>query len=129
MAKRIGLDGLEDAMREILQEYATDVERGTRDAVKKVADAGSKALQQTSPKKTGAYARGWTNKVTEGRLGATAVIYNRDFPGLPHLLEHGHTVMSWGRTYGHTQSIVHIAPVEEKIAEEFAEAVKVEIGG
>ena len=120
MAKRVGLEGLADAIAEVLEEYETEVERGTKEAVQKVAKAGVKALRQTSPKKTGKYAKGWKADVTEGRLKAEATIYNAAKPGLPHLLEHGHvTKNGTGRTFAPTPAKEHIEPVETQINEAF----------
>lgn len=120
MAKIVSIDGLAAAVEEILEEYRTEVERGTKECVQKAAKAGVAALKGTSPSHTGEYAGGWTSKVEEGRMGATAIIYNGAKPGLPHLLEHGHVTRNGtGRTYGPTPAHVHIAPVEEEINSAF----------
>lgn len=128
-SRRVGLDGLADAISEILTEYETEVARGTKECVQKVAKAGVKALNDTSPRRTGDYAKGWTAKIEEGRLKATATIYNADRPGLPHLLENGHVTRNGtGRTFNRTPAHVHIKPVEDKIVQEFEDEVKVVIG-
>ena len=120
MATRVGLDGLADAVEEILAEYADEVARGTKECVEKAGKAGAKALRETSPKKTGEYAKGWTSKVDDSRTGATATIYNAAKPGLPHLLEHSHPMRNGtGRTFGTSRAIVHIEPVETQINEAF----------
>lgn len=120
MAKIVSIDGLAAAVEEILEEYRTEVERGTKECVQKAAKAGVAALKGTSPSHTGAYAGGWTSKVEEGRLGATATIYNGKKPGLPHLLEHGHVTRNGtDRTFGSTPAQVHIAPVEEELISGF----------
>ena len=132
MAKRVGLDGLADAITEVLEEYETEMERGTKEAVQKVAKAGVKALRQTSPKRAngGGYAKGWTADVTDGRLHAEAKIYNAAKPGLPHLLEKGHVTRNGtGRTFNPTPAHVHIAPVEAQISEEFEHMIEEVIEG
>ena len=129
MAKAVGLDGLAEALTEILEEYQTEVERGVRECVQRVAKAGVKALKETSPRQTGEYAAGWTSEVKEGRLGATATIYNKDKPGLVHLLEHGHVTRNGtGRTFSRTPAHIHVAPVEDEIAREFEKQIEVVIG-
>lgn len=120
MAKRTGLDGLADAIEEILSEYSDEIARGTKECVQKAARAGVKALKETSPRRSGEYAKGWTSKVEEKRTGATATIYNAGKPGLPHLLEHSHPMRNGtGRTFGMSEPIVHIEPVETQINEAF----------
>lgn len=128
MAKAIGLDGLAEAISEILEEYQTEVQRGTKECVQKVAKAGVKALKDTSPKRTGGYAAGWAAKIEEDRMGATATIYNADKPGLVHLLEHGHVTRNGtGRTFRPTPAHVHVKPVEEKLNEDFEKQIEVVI--
>lgn len=124
MAKRVGLDGLADAIADVLDEYQTEIARGTKEAVQKVAKAGVKALKATSPQQTGSYAKGWTSEVKEGRLGAEATIYNAAKPGLVHLLEHGHVTRNGtGRTFRPTPAHVHVAPVEEQLIADFEKAI------
>lgn len=123
MAKRVGLEGLADAISDVLEEYQTEIERGTKEAVQKVAKAGVKALKDTSPG-SGDYAKGWTSQVKEGRLGAEATIYNAAKPGLVHLLEHGHVTRNGtGRTFRPTPAHVHVAPVEEAVIVDFEKAI------
>lgn len=130
MARAVGLDGLAEAISEILEEYQTDVQRGTKECVQKVAKAGVKALKQTSPRQTGEYAAGWTSEVKEGRLGATATLYNQDKPGLVHLLEHGHVTRNGTeRTFNRTPAHVHVKPVEEQLMADFEQQIEVVIGG
>lgn len=125
MAQTVGIDGLAEALDGILSEYADEIARGTAECVRKVARTGVKALKEGSPKRTGDYAAGWTSKVEEGRLQAKATLYNKK-PGLPHLLEHGHVSRNGtGRTFGRVAGKAHIAPVEEKLAEQFQKDIEV----
>lgn len=112
-------------LMKILDDYVDDIERGSAECVKKVAQKGAKALRNSSPKQTGRYASGWTVKTEDKRTGAVATIYNGKSPGLPHLLEHGHVIRNGtGRTYGSTKAIEHIKPIEEQIIEEFGNDLK-----
>lgn len=131
MARRIGLDGLADAIDEILEEYADEIAESADEAVQKVTKAGVKAMRQESaaafPGGDGTYAKGWTSKTDKGRLRSESLIYNRT-PGLPHLLEHGHVSRNGtGRTFGTVPGREHIAPVAEKIAEDFEKEIEVAI--
>ena len=132
MPRRVTLDGLAAAIQDVLDEYGKDVAARTEEAVKKVAKAGAQAVATSASDNlggTGVYAGGWTSRVEVGWLQVTGVIYNKDRPSLTHLLEHGHVTRNGtGRTFGRTPAHVHIAPVEEEIAKDFENAVKVELG-
>lgn len=97
------------------------------EAVKKVARAGAKALRAESkrvfPNGTGRYAKGWTSTVDTKKRSAQGIIYNKDVPGLPHLLEHGHANRGGGRTPGR----VHIKTIEDQVAKGFEEEVRREL--
>lgn len=124
MSNTISIDGLEDALHEILEEYTDEIARGTKECVQKVARAGVKALKAGSPKRTGEYAKGWSSNIKNGRLNAKATIYNKK-PGLPHLLEYGHVQRDGtGRDLGQTKGKAHIKPVEEQLVKDFENAVE-----
>lgn len=123
MAKKVPIEKLGDAIKEILDEYREEVETNSEDAVKKVTKAGVSALKATSRSTFGGkgkYASGWTSKVYPGRITTEAVIYNATTPGLPHLLEFGHAKRGGGRVAGRS----HIAPIEQKIAQEFEQQLR-----
>ena len=113
---KIKVDDLSREMSEILKAYTCDVEEGLENEKRKVARAGAKELRETSPK--GArkkYAKGWTSS----KRGGAYVIHNRTDYQLTHLLEKGHALHQGGRT----RPIPHIAPVEEKVIQEFYDGV------
>ena len=126
MAQKIPIDRLSAEINKILTEYGNEVQENVDDAARRVTKAGAKAVrgnaQSTFRVGNGEknYAKGWTSKFETGRLSAQGIIYNKDLPGLPHLLEHGHANRNGGRTPGRS----HIAPVEQKIIEDFEKAVK-----
>ena len=118
----IPADQLQKAINKILKEYGDDVYNRTEELTKAFAKKGAQAVKSAASSAvggTGKYAKGWTSQVEIGRLSAVGTIYNRT-PGLPHLLEHGHAKRGGGRVSGRT----HIAPVEEKLVEEFTNAVE-----
>lgn len=123
MAKKIPIDRLSAEINKILTEYGEEVQENVDEAAQRVTKAGVKAVKGNASGSfggTGKYAKGWKSKFETGRLNSQGIIYNGDLPGLPHLLEHGHANRNGGRTPGR----VHIAPVEQKIIEDFEKAVK-----
>ena len=123
MAKKIPIDRLSAEINKILTEYGNEVQENVDEAAQRVTKAGVKAVKGNASCSfggTGKYAKGWKSKFETGRLSSQGIIYNGDLPGLPHLLEHGHANRNGGRTPGR----VHIAPVEQKIIEDFEKAVK-----
>lgn len=118
-------------INKILSEYADEVDKVSTECVRKVALKGAKELRNTSPKgRSSDYAKGWSAKTEVKRLSASSVIYNKNKPGLAHLLEHGHVTRNGlDRTYPKTPAHVHIEPVETSIAEEFEQTLRRDLGG
>lgn len=104
-----------------LEEYTTEVEEKLDDVKKEVANETVKLLKQTSPKKTGDYARGWARK----RVGTAEVVHNRTDYQLTHLLEYGHATKNGGRT----KAYPHIGPAEEKAVNEYVKRAEKVIRG
>lgn len=108
-------------IQKVLQAYVQDVNADIDDLTKAIGKKGAQAVKQASAGAFGggAYSRSWTSTLETSRFGSTAVIHSKK-PGMPHLLENGHAKRNGGRVSGRT----HIAPVEEKLVEEFEKAVK-----
>ena len=126
MAKKVPLERLGEEIKKILEEYEEDVVNNSSVVVKKAAQAGAKALQAASRSSFGGkgkYASGWTTRLYEKRVQTEAVIYNANTPGLPHLLEYGHAKRGGGRVAGRS----HIAPIEQKIIQDFESALRDEL--
>ena len=121
MGKIIQIDQLADTVEKELNDYADDVNDVVKEAV---ASAGKEAVQnlkQTSPKKTGRYAKSWTvKKVSESSHGLEVVVHNKKHYRLTHLLEHGHAKRGGGRV----AAIVHIKPVEERVTHNLENEIK-----
>lgn len=83
-------------------------------AQKVVSKVVVKTLKATSPTRSTkqTYARGWKTKTTRTRTGANTVIYQGAQPGLAHLLEFGHPIVSGGRTVGQAKAFPHIEAAE-----------------
>lgn len=128
MAKKCAIDKLADTINRVLQDYSDEISELSTDAVKDVTKAGVNAVKANSRSSfggTGRYARGWTSTLETGRLSAQGIVYNKDLPGLPHLLEHGHAVRGGGRAP--VSGTEHIAPVEKQIVEQFYKEVESKI--
>ena len=116
MANRVKGARLAQVLSEILEDYSGEVGELTKEAVAAATKEGVKAVKSASKSTfdgTGRYAKGWTSQVETGRLSAQGVIYNKDVPGLPHLLEHGHAKRGGGRVQGR----VHIKPIQDALEE------------
>ena len=127
MARKVGIDGLQDALEKILEEYGEEIEQKNEEVVKKVGRKGAKALRASASGKFNGnkYAPGWSVTFEGDRIHQTAIIYNKRMPGLAHLLEHGHAKRGGGRT----RAIKHIEPAEQKAIREFTEKVEAVIRG
>jgi len=121
MAK-IKIDQLAAEIAKGLAEYSQDVVEKVNISSEKIGKEAVKQLRQTSPKKTGKYAKSWT-MTTEKEFGqphrriihAKAPHYR-----LTHLLEHGHAKVGGGRVEGRP----HIRPAEEMVIQEFVREVE-----
>ena len=100
-------------------------------SVSRVSREAVQRLRNTSPKKTGSYARGWSLKRVKSRgSGVTDIIvHNRTDYQLTHLLENGHVIRNKKGTYGRTHPIKHIAPAEEAGIQRFELGVRARLKG
>lgn len=127
MAKRIkSFAELPQAIAEILEEYQGEVHGITREVVVDCAKKGVEAVKaeskQFNPKnapKKGRYFTGWTYQIVEDRLDCGAVIHNKKYGGMVHLLEFGHALRIGGRTYPDTRAFAHAKPVQDMLDELF----------
>jgi len=112
----IDVNRLSAEINKSLKEYTSDVTKKLEISKKKVASEAVNELKATSPRRTGGYAKGWTQR----KDGTSRIVYNKTHGSLTHLLENGHANRDGGRTAG----IPHIAPVEQHAIEEFEAEVK-----
>ena len=102
-------------MTELLDEVNKDVKNSAKRNIDRVSKESVQKLKNTSPVKTGSYAKGWGVK----RLGdMDIVVHNHTDYQLTHLLENGHVIRNKKGTYGRTHGIKHIQPVEEWAVDE-----------
>lgn len=112
-------------MDKILDSYSREVQEATNKAIDSVAKESASKLRDTSPRKTGDYAKGWKVKKERGKDGLqTVIVHNKTNYQLTHLLENGHVVRNKKGTYGRTRPIKHIAPVEEWAVDELPREIE-----
>lgn len=121
MARKVPSDKFAAELTKLLNNYANGLDKDLAQLAKDFAKKGAKAINAEAAGKFrgNEYSKSWTSKFEGGRISSQGVIYS-DIPGLPHLLEHGHANRGGGRTPGRP----HIAPIEEKLIEEFQKAVE-----
>ncbi|HDX9512372.1 TPA: HK97 gp10 family phage protein [Bacillus cereus] len=107
-------DFASDLARE-LQRYANVVEEELLTVQEEVSDVAVEKLRQGSPKKTGAYRKGWRKK----KEGNGVVIHNTQGQ-LTHLLEKGHAKVGGGRV----PAQIHILPVEQYVINELPRRIE-----
>lgn len=108
-------NGIGDQVTELLEKYSKNVTEEMHNVFKKEASKARSELKAASPRDSGQYASGWAIKDESTRLTVNYTIYNRT-PGLPHLLEFGHTIRNGtGRTFGHGGARPHIASVNDEL--------------
>lgn len=101
-------------MHTILEQYEGDVKDAWNNGANMTAKESVLKLRNTSPKRTGSYARGWSVKRERARGGLSDfIVHNSKHYQLTHLLENGHVIRNKKGTYGRTRGIKHIAPVED----------------
>jgi hypothetical protein len=109
------MDNLSAEIGKILDEELEKSRDAIEKAAEKVAQQTVDRLKQTSPKKTGKYARAWRKKATPLIRGKASYIVHNTRGQLTHLLEKGHALRSGGRT----RAFPHIKPAEEEAMKNF----------
>lgn len=111
-------------MTELLDEIDKDIEQSAKTNIQVVAKESVVKLRNTSPVKTGSYAKGWGTK-KQGDMDV--IVHNRTDYQLTHLLENGHVIRNKKGTYGRTRGIKHIEPVEEWAVDELPRRIMEDI--
>lgn len=113
-----------EQLADILNEYGREVKAVADKEIAAVARESVAKLKSTSPSKSGAYARGW--RVKKDRDGS-AIVHNATNYQLTHLLENGHIIKNKKGTYGRTNGIKHIEPVEQWANGELVQRIETDI--
>lgn len=117
----INVDSLAAELAAGLAEYSDSVTEVIKKAVDDVSKSTALELKNTSPKRTGTYAKDWAAKQAyEDRRSKRKTVYNKKHYQLTHLLEFGHAKRNGGRV----PAKPHIKAAEEKAAQEFEAAIR-----
>ena len=116
MSKTIKPEMFAQAVKNYLEIYVEDIGEAVEETSNNIGKEAKEELKQTSPKRRGDYAKGWTvRKDRKNKHYYTVKVWNKSNYQLTHLLEFGHATRNGGRT----KAIPHIRPVEEKYKKEF----------
>ena len=116
MARRVKVNGLADAIKDTLKEYADVSSEKVKTAVKEAGKTVMKEIEMSAPKDTGDYSKSWAVKnVRETASSLEVAVHSKSHYQLAHLLEFGHAKRGGGRVSGK----VHIASSEAKGIEQF----------
>jgi hypothetical protein len=121
MGRTVRIDDLANVVMEGLQEYADLATDSMKAAVKKAGNSVKTDITANAPERTGRYAKSWRAKTTKESATALEVtVYSPTRYMLAHLLEHGHAKRGGGRV----AAIPHIAPAEQRGAEELEREIE-----
>ncbi len=110
------------ALERIIDDVSKDEQEILFKCMSKAMKKCKRDIAAASPDGPKGYKRSWAIRTKRYKYGFQGVVYNKDHPGLTHLLEKSHVIKNqygtYGRTYeGHGQ-VVHIGPAAEA-AEEY----------
>ena len=121
MGRTVRIDDLANVVMAGLQEYADLATDSMKAAVKKAGNTVKTDITANAPERTGRYAKSWRAKTTKESATALEVtVYSPTRYMLAHLLEHGHAKRGGGRV----AAIPHIAPAEQRGAEELEREIE-----
>ena len=120
---KVKVNELAAAVELELDEYGKEVSEGVRKVVSRVASQLVRRLKQTSPRRTGRYAKSWTKTETKPPKAPAATVYNKDYGWRTYLLENGHAKVNGGRVNG----VEHVYPAEQNAIRKLEGKVKVVI--
>lgn len=109
------IEGFSVTLEKILKDYKQEVAESIEKAYADKAGELVKEIKRTSPRDTGAYAKGWTKKKQKFADGVSYLVYNKEKPQITHLLEYGHAKAGG---LGRVEGIPHIGPARDKIEAE-----------
>lgn len=122
----VTIDGLADAISNILTEYSEEVNAATKRAVETVAEECRKDISNNATVFHGSkYAKSWRKKLSYGSAKESRyTVYSTKYQ-LTHLLEYGHEKWLWGHYTGEfVNGKAHIRPAELRAEENLVQTIK-----
>lgn len=105
-----------ETVQAYMQHYSAAATDVLEESIKEVGKEAVSKLKDTSPRRTGAYAKNWKFKTEVGRLKVGGIVYGgKPTYRIAHLLEYGHAKRGGGREVA---GIEHIRPVEQWAVDE-----------
>lgn len=124
--RRVSVNQMADAIAQSMSEYAELSNETMKKSVTEVGQSVKKDIQGGAPVKTGRYKKSWTvQKVKENANTLVVAVHSLDRYQIAHLLEHGHAKRGGGRV----AAIPHIAPAEQRGAEELVSKIERGLSG
>lgn len=124
--RRVSVDLMADAIAQSMSEYAELSNETMKKSVTEVGQSVKKDIQSGAPIKTGRYKKSWAvQKVKENANTLVVAVNSRDRYQIAHLLEHGHAKRGGGRV----AAIPHIAPAEQRGAEDLVSKIERGLSG
>lgn len=124
--RRVRVEQMAEALAQTMAEYAALSNEVMKGCVTEVSQSVKKDIQGNAPVRTEKYKKSWAaKKVQENANSLTMAVHSRDRYQIAHLLEHGHAKRGGGRV----QAIPHIAPAEQRGAEELTAKIERGLSG
>ena len=124
---KVTIDGLADAITDILDEYERESTADVKKVVRRVANKCKRDISAGAPTGPGGYKNSWATKQTKlTDHGIEITVYSKK-PGLPHLLEHGHVMIAHGKVLGTGGARPHIGRAEQAANKKLEEDIRREL--
>lgn len=112
----------------VMQKYTDETKQQIEDGMRQIGRDTVRRLRDTSPQKTGKYAKGWKAEVSTTADGVHLTVRETSrLACLTHLLENGHKI------YKHkdrrTRAYPHIQPAEDWAAEQAEKLIQKAVRG
>lgn len=120
--QKVSIDNLADTIRQELVLFSQEIAEQIDLSGEKIGKEALKKLKDTSPKKSGKYAKAWTMTTDPQLVKPDNRILHVKAPHyrLTHLLEFGHALRGGGRS----RAFPHIEKAEEEVIRTFTAAVE-----